>query len=80
MYNFTIMQGEEYTHVPFFGVRPLNIIASELEKRSEEMDYDEGVSQRSKALWNSKGVKEIKDIWVTSLKDRMVPPLMSFTL
>lgn len=47
----------------------LNVLAEELRKKGHVMQFAAGDDERSKNLWNSKGVLEFKEIWATSLAD-----------
>lgn len=51
----------------YYAVKPLNVIARELAECGASFEYSAGPTARSKYLWASTGVAEVKQIWARQL-------------
>lgn len=51
----------------YYAVKPLNYIARELIEHGSTFEFDAGPTARSKNLWKSKAVAELREVWAPSL-------------
>ena len=49
--------------IPFWSVRPLNVLADIIHRFGGRLEYGPGVTVRSQAIWNSAGAKEIHNFF-----------------